>query len=284
MLVSILPLLALLPATLATAAPPNPDQLFALQEAAAEAASVSSPPPAPASTPVKETSPAGGEHDSAWSPLKRHQHGQKFHGGMEKKWIGKRGSGGVRLAKPEEVREKRGAHKRRSPDASIDSSQVKSAAVDDSDLEGRADEQYYYATSDNVDYNTYWSEAAASTDYAAASSSSWTPSATTSSAAATSTTVKSDALSHYWPGVSSYYLYAMADTERYQVLDAIADGGFKVVRIFIAYVGANNKVRHSSSCRVESSSHASSLVCRVPTATKSTMVSRLRIVRLPLQF
>ena len=46
----------------------------------------------------------------------------------------------------------------------------------------------------------------------------------------------------YWFGASSYYLHTLHDSERYQVLDALKNSGFKVVRIFIASVGANNKV------------------------------------------
>lgn len=49
-----------------------------------------------------------------------------------------------------------------------------------------------------------------------------------------------------WTGVSSYYLFALDDPDRHAVLDAIKGGGFSVVRIFIASVGANNK---GSSCR-----------------------------------
>ncbi|GAA6062490.1 hypothetical protein JCM10212_001863 [Sporobolomyces blumeae] len=42
-------------------------------------------------------------------------------------------------------------------------------------------------------------------------------------------------------GVSSYYLFALDDGPRRKVLDAIKGGGFSVVRIFLAGVGANNK-------------------------------------------
>ena len=48
-----------------------------------------------------------------------------------------------------------------------------------------------------------------------------------------------------WTGVSSYYLFALYDSDRYAVLDAIKSGGFSVVRIFIAGVGANNKGSNS---------------------------------------
>lgn len=44
-----------------------------------------------------------------------------------------------------------------------------------------------------------------------------------------------------WTGVSSYYLFALYDSDRHAVLDAIKSGGFSAVRIFIASVGPNNK-------------------------------------------
>lgn len=45
----------------------------------------------------------------------------------------------------------------------------------------------------------------------------------------------------YFAGVSSYYLFALNDNDRYAVLDAVSGAGLSVVRIFIAGVGANNK-------------------------------------------
>ena len=42
-------------------------------------------------------------------------------------------------------------------------------------------------------------------------------------------------------GVSSYYLFALDDGPRRQVLDAIKGGGFSVVRIFLSGVGWDNK-------------------------------------------
>ncbi|GAA5884393.1 hypothetical protein JCM3774_002357 [Rhodotorula dairenensis] len=48
-----------------------------------------------------------------------------------------------------------------------------------------------------------------------------------------------------WTGVSSYYLFALYDSDRHAVLDAIKSGGFSVVRIFVAAVGANNKGSNS---------------------------------------
>lgn len=47
--------------------------------------------------------------------------------------------------------------------------------------------------------------------------------------------------SGYFTGVSSYYLFALADADRHAVLDAIKGAGFTIIRIFVASVGANNK-------------------------------------------
>ncbi|SCZ93756.1 BZ3500_MvSof-1268-A1-R1_Chr6-3g08865 [Microbotryum saponariae] len=57
----------------------------------------------------------------------------------------------------------------------------------------------------------------------------------------TSSTSASKALNGYWYGASSYYLYSIAVADRIAILDTLQKNGFKVVRIFIAYVGANNK-------------------------------------------
>lgn len=42
-------------------------------------------------------------------------------------------------------------------------------------------------------------------------------------------------------GANSYYLWALNDPDRTEVLDALVTGGITVVRIFIAHVNANNK-------------------------------------------
>ncbi|ORY88173.1 glycoside hydrolase superfamily [Leucosporidium creatinivorum] len=231
--------LALTASVLAHAAPPNPDQLFALQEAAASKASVASVSSEATSTPAAAAKHHGSKHAHGrekrgddWSALKRHQHGQQMHGaGMQKKWIAKRG-GAQRLTKQEDVREKR----RR--DSGLDSSEVNEE--DESDLEARGTQYTLYEGSNtwSADSNT-WSAAASSSGSAKAS-------ATSSSKAATSTTSATTSdLSGDWHGASSYYLFALADTERYAVLDALKDGGFKVVRIFVSYVGANNKGSNS---------------------------------------
>jgi len=65
--------------------------------------------------------------------------------------------------------------------------------------------------------------------------------AVTASPAVASAAVAKAIQSGYFHGASSYYLFAMSATQRYAVLDALQDGGFSVVRIFIASVGANNK-------------------------------------------
>ncbi|SCV67580.1 BQ2448_5191 [Microbotryum intermedium] len=57
----------------------------------------------------------------------------------------------------------------------------------------------------------------------------------------TSSSSASNTLNGYWYGASSYYLYAIADADRIAILDTLQKNGFKVVRIFIGYVGANNK-------------------------------------------
>ena len=44
-----------------------------------------------------------------------------------------------------------------------------------------------------------------------------------------------------YKGASSYYLFALNDDARNRVLDAMVSGGFKVVRIFVSDVYANNK-------------------------------------------
>jgi hypothetical protein len=44
-----------------------------------------------------------------------------------------------------------------------------------------------------------------------------------------------------YAGVSSYYLFALEDAPRIEVLDAISSGGFKVIRIFVTSVDSKNK-------------------------------------------
>jgi hypothetical protein len=44
-----------------------------------------------------------------------------------------------------------------------------------------------------------------------------------------------------YAGVSSYYLFALEDAPRIEVLDAISLGGFKVIRIFVTSVDSKNK-------------------------------------------
>lgn len=242
MLASLLLPLALSATALAHAAPPNPDQLFALQEAAASKASIASASSSSSAT----SSPVVAKHhgksnhsaekrDASWSPLKRHQHGQAMHGagmGMQKKWVAKRGAA-QKLGKPEEVREKR----RR--DSGLDSSEVAAEDEEESDLEARGDQYTLYE-----DKSTEWSDPSSKQDWATASATASSKAAASSSSSTSSskTSSSSSDLSGYFTGASSYYLYALADAERYAVLDALKGGGFKVIRIFVAYVGSNNKV------------------------------------------
>lgn len=105
------------------------------------------------------------------------------------------------------------------------------------EVEERAGEQYAYqvTTTGNATTTGYSSEESSS---ASASASGTTMAeATAASAASTAKT------NGFFYGASSYYLFALADAERHAVLDALAEGGFQVVRIFIASVEASNKAR-----------------------------------------
>lgn len=106
-----------------------------------------------------------------------------------------------------------------------DSSRLRRRDSDaEGDLEGR---NYQYAVSAAV--------------------SSATASATVAAQKAVATAAVSKSVSTgYWYGASSYYIHTMAATQRHAVLDALAAGGFKVVRIFVAEIGANNKGSDSS--------------------------------------
>lgn len=81
----------------------------------------------------------------------------------------------------------------------------------------------------------------------------------------------------YWFGASSYYLHTLHDSERYQVLDALKDSGFKVVRIFIASVGANNKVSYLLVRDLKSYVHVADYrflsLLRAPTVSRLVMSS-----------
>lgn len=174
---------------LAHAAPPNPDQLYALQKSAQSVAAAEATPA------VRRT--ASRSNRSGESVVRRHHYIQGMHHGrgMEKRSVERRQpAGSQRLGgRDEDLRERERERKRRSV---VDSS----STVDDlerrDDLEARASEQYPLASSGSASY---------------------------------------------WRGVSSYYLHSLYDSDRADVLDAIKGAGFKVVRIFVASVGANNK-------------------------------------------
>ena len=90
------------------------------------------------------------------------------------------------------------------------------------------------------------STAASSTKKAAS-----TVAKTTSTAAARTTTTTSSAapeptqsgadIPDFYVGANSYYLYALPKNDRVAVLDAMANSGMKMVRIFIAHIYYNNK-------------------------------------------
>ena len=53
--------------------------------------------------------------------------------------------------------------------------------------------------------------------------------------------IQSGASRHLWAGASSYFLHALQDGDRNEVLQATADAGLKVLRIFVTHVWANSK-------------------------------------------
>ncbi|GAA5881239.1 hypothetical protein JCM1840_000635 [Sporobolomyces johnsonii] len=215
--------------TLAHAAPPNPDQLYVLQRSAQLAAASTSTPhsskhvpkhshPRRSPSPAREPAPpASNSKDYDWSVLKRHQHGQVMHGAAARGMQKLRRAGGARSIGDGREKEKgrewgRDRKRRRGV---VDSSETSDDAEEgegegeDSDLEARG-EQY-------------------------------TLMATNSTSVSSSSTSSTSSLDGVWTGVSSYYLFALSSSDRSAVLDAIQSGGFKVVRIFVAGVGANNK-------------------------------------------
>mgnify|MGYP001595007575 FL=1 len=111
---------------------------------------------------------------------------------------------------------------RRSPEPAEEVEEVEGEeweSLDERDAEGR--DQYAYQVS------TAWSAA---------------DSQSATSSAAQATTTKAAATKGYFYGASSYYIHALADKERIEVLDALQAGGFSTLRIFIASSYANNKV------------------------------------------
>lgn len=236
-------------ASFVAAAPPNPDQLYVLQQSAESVASAS---PAPSTVHERSTGhhahSAKEKKDKAHENVKRHlagQQGLKAGGhnhqrrhamGMQKRPASERrapapGSGGAMQlgGRKEDVRERE--KKRRA--AVVDSSATPDDAEGESDIAARDNEaraeQYYLASS------------AAPASASTAASSSASAAASSAKATTTAATSTTSSLTGAWTGVSSYYLYALNDADRIAVLDAIQGGGFKTVRIFIAAVAANNK-------------------------------------------
>ncbi|GAA6047105.1 hypothetical protein JCM3770_004199 [Rhodotorula araucariae] len=222
----------------AHAAPPNPDQLYALQKSAYSAAAEATP------TASHGRKNASRPKRSGAGVVQRHQHIQAVHhgrvvhgeaGGMEKRRIERRHpASGHRGG--ETRREDGRERERRSVIAS-------SETIDDlarrDDIEPRAAEQYPLANAGRVESTLAGappqSTVAAPVTSVAAAKSAATPS--TSNHASSS----SSSSSGYWRGVSSYYLHSLDAPDRAEVLDTIKGAGFKVVRIFIASVYANNK-------------------------------------------
>ncbi|CEQ43083.1 SPOSA6832_04978 [Sporobolomyces salmonicolor] len=222
-----------LPLSVALAHAPSPNfhQLYALERSAQLAAASTSSTSTPHSSmhctehshPKRDpflaplpAPPASNWTDYDWSVLKRLQPGQMMHGaaapGMEK--LRRDGAGSIGNGREKEgVREQGRERPRRR--GVVDSSKTGGDAEqgegegETSDLEARGDQYTLIATNPN-----------ATTPVSSSSNSS---------------------LDGVWTGVSSYYLFALSSSDRSAVLDAIKAGGFKVVRIFVAGVGANNK-------------------------------------------
>ncbi|GAA5842405.1 hypothetical protein JCM11251_004218 [Rhodosporidiobolus azoricus] len=236
-------------ASLAVAAPPNPDKLYPLQASAESVAATASVSSADAHS-HGHASHARSQHDH----VKRHLEGQKFEharrglGGMQRRPASEKRTTGHLGGRNEDVREKRRVS-RKDRRGVIDSSETPDDEehVEESDLaardvEPRAGEQYYLASNSakptvGAGEARKSAQAANAADAAAASGS--------APAASSSAVAKSDgsgpSVSGAWKGVSSYYLFALDDGDRIAVLDAIKGAGFKVVRIFVASVMQNNK-------------------------------------------
>ncbi|KAI5477770.1 beta-1,3-mannanase [Pseudohyphozyma bogoriensis] len=239
-------ILRLLPLTLllssALAAPPAGLQLLPLQESALSSHSSASAAATPSTStaPSKKSAPKGKNKREEVGASGNESTLDEVEVGGEKAWgkveaVSKEGWDWVK--KEVEGHEKRqpgglGAgshdksfnHKRVMEKKRRVKKRVDSDIVPRDEVEERAATQYAFS---NSTATTTSSPGA----YAATSTSTTTPSSTKMPA--------------YWYGASSYYLFAMADAERYAVLDALADGGFKVVRIFLAGIGANNKGSNS---------------------------------------
>ena len=100
-----------------------------------------------------------------------------------------------------------------------------------SDLEARAD-QFPLKKENGTDSSSARTDRTPSKDTVVSSSSN----STTKSDLSSSSPIKGT-----YKGASSYYLFALNDGARKAVLDALVSGGFKVIRIFVSDVYANNK-------------------------------------------
>jgi len=203
---------------LAVAAPPNPDQLYALQESAQSVAAQA--------TPRSNRSSSSSSSSSGESVVRRHQRLQALHHGtgMQKRSIERRQPAGAQRlgGRNEDVRER----ERRGV---VDSSATADDLERRDDLEARASEQYPLASGGS---------------------------------------------GGFWRGVSSYYLHALYDSDRHDVLDAIQGAGFKVVRIFVASVGANNKGSSNRAVNDGASSSSSSSSSPLLPALAHPLLSR----------
>lgn len=233
----LLPSLALLPfaalSVLAHAAPPNPDQLFALQEAAASRASAHQ-----ATNTPQHVRPHHGKHLNQTGRAQPPKHAKESDGVVKRHLrTGGRGHAGMQRVKRGAAVVEKQKVRRASP---LDSSSTEEEE-ERSDLEAR---QQIPLASEKADKEkeTSLAEPTPTANKEASKTASKIIKAEATKAAGASHYSGDGGLGGYWAGASSYYLYALADGERRQVLDAIKDGGFKVVRIFVAYVGHNNKV------------------------------------------
>ncbi|BGO91075.1 hypothetical protein NBRC10512_005832 [Rhodotorula toruloides] len=230
--------LAILSARLAYshAAPPNPDKLYALQQSAASVASTAS------SAAETRHVHAGGKHHPRGEVVKRHHHVQGVHHGrarragrvMEKRARGEEAT--IRRLKARQDDSGSGSWSWSSDSASIEAA----ASTDDgsNDLEARAATQIPLANTPAASDDGSSASSTASSSAAESSASSKSKSTLYDSSSGSSSGGSTDGV---WIGVSSYYLHAIADDDRHAILDAVKGAGFKVIRIFVASIGANNK-------------------------------------------
>ncbi|BGP31546.1 hypothetical protein JCM10296v2_003316 [Rhodotorula toruloides] len=211
------------------AAPPNPDKLYALQQSAASVASTAS------SAAETRHVHAGGKHHPRGEVVKRHHHVQGVHHGRARR------AGRVmeKRARGEEATARR-LKARQDDSGSSDSPASDAAASTDSgsnDLEARAATQIPLANTPAASDDGSSASPPSSSQAAKSSASSKSTSSKSSSGSPSS----GGSIDGVWTGVSSYYLHAIADDDRYAILDAVKGAGFKVIRIFVASIGSNNK-------------------------------------------